>query len=525
MFDHPGYPDSEDNTPREIAKIIGMVSAMELASTVMRRLLGQQGVLYDEAMQFPKVAFLDAVACLLDSHYVINIDTVDDLREDCRLYSYEPGSDMREFIKSTNLMHSQLDIDAKLLSLPGVEARHMVRNLIKQVDARECSAFDHILDRCNIALNGNDKVTKRMYLQFCNELIKQAMKKFPDRNTVANNRSSSRGTKRADSFRVNDRVNEGEANRRNFGRFGDNDAASVGEEQRGAAFERNCWLCGSNAHIKRDCPKHQGSTTPDRGLSKNLRGVDRRVSWRHDKDSSLNPGQQDRQRSERKEFGPKVWVKGKHEPCQHQLRMADGTLKVCNKNHLRKHCEEFTKMKELLRTQRETGAARSTVGCIFEPSETASDDHYQDGTGAYVFDESPTPAECIQATYGSNPVIDPSVTTPVFEPLEEMESRSDTSVQHAQSTYFTPERMVNWLGLLMVLSLGCSMLVPSESRVDDDDVFYVGASLATKYPLTDSISAEMVFVVVGLITAALGFRRSLLCRCHRGSLSRKHHKH
>ena len=96
LFDHPGYPDTDDNTPREIAKIIGMVSAMELASTVTRRLLGQQGVLYDEIMQFPKVAFLDAVACLFDSHYVINIDTVDDLREDCRLYSYAPGSDMRE---------------------------------------------------------------------------------------------------------------------------------------------------------------------------------------------------------------------------------------------------------------------------------------------------------------------------------------------------------------------------------------------------------------------------------------------
>jgi hypothetical protein len=134
---------------------------MELASTATRRLLGQQGVLHDEIMQFPKVAFLDAVACLLDGHYLINIDTVDDLREECRLYKYESGSDMREFIKVTNLMHSQLDIDAKSLGLPGVEARHMVRNLLKQVDARDSSAFDHILDRCNIALNGTDKVTKR----------------------------------------------------------------------------------------------------------------------------------------------------------------------------------------------------------------------------------------------------------------------------------------------------------------------------------------------------------------------------
>jgi hypothetical protein len=77
LFDHPGYPDTDDNTPREVTKIIGMVSAMELASTVMRRLLGQQGALYDEIMQFPKVAFLDAVACLLDGHYLINIDAVE----------------------------------------------------------------------------------------------------------------------------------------------------------------------------------------------------------------------------------------------------------------------------------------------------------------------------------------------------------------------------------------------------------------------------------------------------------------
>jgi hypothetical protein len=244
LFDHPGYPDTDDNTPRQVAKLIGMVGAMELASTVMRRLLGQQGVLYDEVKQFPKVAFLDAVASLLDGHYLINLDTVDNLREECSLYRYESGSDMRDFIKQTNVMNSQLDIDAKSLGLPGIEARQMVRNLLKQVDARDSSAFDHILDRCNLALNATEKVTKRMYLQFCNELIKQALKKFPDSYTVANNRSSVRGTRRADSFRIDDRVQESETNRRSFGRFGDNDAASVGEAPGGAAFERNCWFCG-----------------------------------------------------------------------------------------------------------------------------------------------------------------------------------------------------------------------------------------------------------------------------------------
>ena len=40
LFDHPGYLDTDDNTPRQVTKLIGMVGAMELASTVMRRLLG-----------------------------------------------------------------------------------------------------------------------------------------------------------------------------------------------------------------------------------------------------------------------------------------------------------------------------------------------------------------------------------------------------------------------------------------------------------------------------------------------------
>ena len=64
----------------DLARAAGMVTALELASTVLRRLLGQRGKLYEDIVDYPKCAFLFAIDELLDSHYIVDSQSVDDLR-------------------------------------------------------------------------------------------------------------------------------------------------------------------------------------------------------------------------------------------------------------------------------------------------------------------------------------------------------------------------------------------------------------------------------------------------------------
>ena len=70
-----------------------------------------------------------------------------------------------------------------------------------------------------------------------------------------------------------------------------------------------------------------------------------------------------------------------------------------------------------------------------EVLEEADDGHYQDGTGAYIFEESTVAEEPGLERYGVNPMVDPSVTTQVFEPLEEIAAPADGAAQHKYATY------------------------------------------------------------------------------------------
>jgi hypothetical protein len=43
-----------------LARAAGMATVLELVSTVLRRLLGQRGELYEDVVNYPKCAFLFA---------------------------------------------------------------------------------------------------------------------------------------------------------------------------------------------------------------------------------------------------------------------------------------------------------------------------------------------------------------------------------------------------------------------------------------------------------------------------------
>jgi hypothetical protein len=72
IFSHPSFPDGDGNTYLELTNSIGITKMMSLASTVLWRLLGQQGVLFEQIRNYPKCAFIFAVHDLLDSHYIVD---------------------------------------------------------------------------------------------------------------------------------------------------------------------------------------------------------------------------------------------------------------------------------------------------------------------------------------------------------------------------------------------------------------------------------------------------------------------
>jgi hypothetical protein len=71
LYDHPDFPDGDGRTYLDLTKAAGLVTALDLASTVLRRLLGQRGELYEDITNYPKSAFLLAVFDLLDNHYAL----------------------------------------------------------------------------------------------------------------------------------------------------------------------------------------------------------------------------------------------------------------------------------------------------------------------------------------------------------------------------------------------------------------------------------------------------------------------
>jgi hypothetical protein len=163
--------------------------------------------------------------------------------------------------------------------------------------------------------------------------------------------------------------------------------------------------------------------------------------------------------------------------------------KVCNGHHLRRDCVKF---KELQRVARETAAVATeedeedTVGCIFDVTcGECSPIDYQDGTSAYSFDMPVAPAvdAAEVGEFGFNKFVEVPIAgadeeqAPVFEALTPTPPMVGAP---PPPVYVSVEAMLNLAALLFVISLECSMLVPSEPGwSDDDDVFFVGSATAT----------------------------------------------
>ena len=64
VMDRPSHSD--------LAAVAGLETVVALASAVLRRLLGQRGLLYEDIITYPKSAFLFAVFKLLDNHYLVD---------------------------------------------------------------------------------------------------------------------------------------------------------------------------------------------------------------------------------------------------------------------------------------------------------------------------------------------------------------------------------------------------------------------------------------------------------------------
>ena len=136
LYDHPDFPDGDGHTYLDLAKAAGLATASDLASTVLRRLLGQRGELYEDIVNYPKSAFLFAIFELLDNHYMVDSQSVDDLRDKWRDSIHVTGSDMRAWIKDNANMVRQINIDAAHLDPPQAaitpreQARHVVKNML-----------------------------------------------------------------------------------------------------------------------------------------------------------------------------------------------------------------------------------------------------------------------------------------------------------------------------------------------------------------------------------------------------------
>jgi hypothetical protein len=183
IYGHPEFPDGDGHTCADLAAAAGLESVLSLASAVLCRLLGQRGILYEDITPYPKSAFLFAALKLLDSHYLVGAQSVDDLRDNWRDSKHVTRSDMRSYLGATEKMVRQINIDAKHIvpAQPLITPRDQMRHLCKNTDTKTDSTFDNTLSKANDTLSGA-KVTKRDVDKIRNERIRHADKKFPDTN-------------------------------------------------------------------------------------------------------------------------------------------------------------------------------------------------------------------------------------------------------------------------------------------------------------------------------------------------------
>ena len=198
IYDHPTFPDGNGHTYKDLAVVAGIETVLKLAATVFGRLLGRRGKIYEEFAKYPKVAFLVAIADMLDSHFIVDEDSVDkmvDLWHDDR---HITGSDIRTWIKKNNDDVEQLNLDYQQLepARPTITPREQCRVMVKNIDTSTNAVYDNIVDRILNDMTAG-LITSRKLKQHQTALIHLAERKFPDTNSLASSASARKGAPRA----------------------------------------------------------------------------------------------------------------------------------------------------------------------------------------------------------------------------------------------------------------------------------------------------------------------------------------
>ena len=102
IYGHPAFPDGPGHIYQDLAAAAGIETVLKLAATVFGRLLGRKGKVYEEFAKYPKVAFLCAIADMLDSHFIVDEDSVDKMVDLWHDDTHITGSDIRSWIKKNN---------------------------------------------------------------------------------------------------------------------------------------------------------------------------------------------------------------------------------------------------------------------------------------------------------------------------------------------------------------------------------------------------------------------------------------
>ena len=87
-----------------VSEIPSLADISELATIILHRLLGHQGLLYDAVKRFKPQEFILAISELISDHYMISSKTVESLRDHFRKMKYVMGSNMKGYLKALQLL-------------------------------------------------------------------------------------------------------------------------------------------------------------------------------------------------------------------------------------------------------------------------------------------------------------------------------------------------------------------------------------------------------------------------------------
>ena len=131
---------------------------------------------------------------MLDSHFIVDEDSVDKLMDLWHDDTHITGSDIRAWIKKNNDDVEQLNLDYQQLEPARAEItpREQCRVMVKNIDTSTNAVYDNIVDRIRNDMTAA-VITSRKLKQHQTALIHLAERKFPDTNSLASSASARKG--------------------------------------------------------------------------------------------------------------------------------------------------------------------------------------------------------------------------------------------------------------------------------------------------------------------------------------------